>query len=152
MPEMNLWNLGLSVTQWLPSAVPPWLREGISCSCPVNPRACISAASQAFDCGISFLLCSFLFLFCTFYFMLSFFFPVRNKLVFPFQLVSDLWESLHKRDMDFLAPESSASIRITKIFFFLNHTKKLMFLTPWLCVVATGKNYLARTVAYVVSL
>lgn len=53
-----------------------------------------------------------------FLFHVIFFHSVRNRLVFPFQLLSLLWETLHKRDMDFLAPESSASMKMTKICIF----------------------------------
>lgn len=44
--------------------------------------------------------CFFSFLY--FVFRVIFFFSVRNKHIFPFQL---LWEALHKRDMDFLVPQ-----------------------------------------------
>lgn len=63
-----------------------------------------------------------------------------------------LREALHKRDMDFLAPESSVRIRMIKKYIFKILQKPPTFLTPWYCDVATGKNYLEGTVAYVVTL
>lgn len=119
MPEMNLWYLRFSGFQSHHGChqlcLPDWEREFLvpaqwtqepAFQQPLKHLIVVYPFFYVRSCSFSVLFISF------------FFFLLGTGLFFPFLLPSVLWETLHKRDMDFLAPASSASMKMTKICIF----------------------------------